>query len=372
MRVQDIPAGMAAEGVLKSQATQTRIRGLDELRGLSIGWVVVCHGTVLWTWMPSSFSGYGFHGVVLFFIISGYLITRILNDSRGNAHYFSHFYVNRLFRIWPLMLLALLVSGVVWPEHARQVVFNLLMISNYAYAYGIEPMMRTDVMWSLAIEEQFYLIWPVLTFLLLPRAQAWVASAIVVLGLSFDAGLIPGGQVIIFKTTHGNMQYIAMGALIALGPHGLRFMLGAWGAFFAFYLAMRGGLPAVPEFRWIWYGVTFLLGLLVHYTVHKRPIFEWKPLAELGKLCYGIYLIHFFISWTILEKFGRGVFWHGFAYLVISLVLAMLSFRYFEQPALRLRSHVIASERAQVMLFAAMGLMTLVCVIALIPTLKSS
>ena len=147
-----VPArGDATPGV----ASKLRIAGLDELRGLSILWVMICHGAVLWTWMPLVLNGYGFHGVVLFFIISGYLITRILLDSTAKEGYFTTFYINRLVRIWPLMLVALVVSALIWPSTARQAVFNLLMINNYAYAYGVEPMMRTDVMWSLAIEEQF-------------------------------------------------------------------------------------------------------------------------------------------------------------------------------------------------------------------------
>ena len=67
-----------------------RIPGLDELRGLSILWVVWCHGTSLWTWMPSVFSGYGFHGVVLFFVISGFLIPLSqLDDLRRQACFFA-------------------------------------------------------------------------------------------------------------------------------------------------------------------------------------------------------------------------------------------------------------------------------------------
>jgi len=134
-----------------SAAAPSRIAGLDELRGLSILWVLLCHVTVLWKWMPASFSGYGFHGVVLFFIISGYLITRILIDSLGSDQFFRKFYISRIFRIWPLMLLALAVSLVIEPKGILALPFNLLMVNNYAYAFGVEPMVRTDVMWSLAI-----------------------------------------------------------------------------------------------------------------------------------------------------------------------------------------------------------------------------
>lgn len=353
-----------------SARVESRIAGLDELRGLSILWVMLCHGTSIWTWMPSSFSGFGFHGVVLFFIISGYLITKILIDVKGEPYYFSGFYINRFFRIWPLMIVALVVSALLWPEKMGAGIFNLLMINNYAYAYGIEPMVRTDVMWSLAIEEQFYLIWPAFTFLLGRKTLALSASLIVFVGLSFDAGLIPGGGGIIFKTTHGNMQYIAMGALIAIGPSGIKWLLAAWGTFFISYLKINGFLSGLESFRWIWYGVSFLLAVIVSFTVYQKPVLTWPPLASVGKLCYGLYLIHFFISWATLEYFGAGVVWQGVFYLIVSFLLAFLSYRFFEKPVLGFRRHVMAFERLRVLLFAVLGLMILVCVVSLIPTLK--
>lgn len=347
-----------------------RIAGLDELRGLSILWVLVCHGTVLWKWMPSSFSGYGFHGVVLFFIISGYLITRILIDSLGSAQFFRKFYLSRIFRIWPLMLLALAVSLVIDPKGVLALPFNLLMVNNYAYAFGIEPMVRTDVMWSLAIEEQYYLIWPAVAFLTGgKRAFAACAMVLMFLGLCFDSGMLPHGGGIIFKTTQGDMQYIAMGALLAFGKSGIRMMLAVWAVFFAAFLAKFGVVNGFLEFRWVWYGVTFVLGVLVAYTLEKRPLIMWSPLAYIGKICFGLYIIHFFISWGTLSLLGRGTFLPGAVYLALSFVLAALSFKYFEKPILDSRRGIIASDRKTVAVFAGMGLMILVCVVILIPHL---
>ncbi|KDD66083.1 hypothetical protein V466_26065 [Pseudomonas mandelii PD30] len=348
-----------------------RILGLDELRGISILWVMWCHGTALWSWMPSVFSGYGFHGVVLFFIISGYLITKILIDQQGQPKYFSSFYISRIFRIWPLMLLALVVSALLFPDKIGAGVYNLLMVNNYAYAKGVEPMVRTDVMWSLAIEEQFYLIWPAVAFLLGGgRAFAVCAAVIVFVGLGFDADLIPRGAGIIFKTTHGNMQYIAMGALIAFGRNGIKLLLAAWLAFFVFWLGAKGVVNGIEEFRWIWWGVSFVLALLVAYTVEKGPLVTSFPLAWVGKLCFGIYLIHFFISWSVLEIFGKGIVLPGVLYFVVSLVLSYLSFRYFEKPILDMRQSIIASEKKVALVFTLMGLMILVCVISLITVVK--
>lgn len=334
---------MSAQEVLVSAGTQigidsrNRVRGLDELRGISILFVMLCHGTVLWNWMPSEFSGYGFHGVVLFFIVSGYLITRILMDTRDTPSYFSTFYINRFFRIWPLMLVALLVSALLNSATAKYVVFNLLLVNNYAYAYGIEPMFRTDVMWSLAIEEQFYLIWPALVALLAGKRLKAAATLIVLLGLMFDAGLIPSGAGPVFKTTHGNMQYIAMGALIATGRDGVRWIVGAWAAFILIWMVSRG-MYALADFRYIWHGISFMLALLVHGTVHGRLALSNRFLAHSGRLCYGLYIIHFFVSAYTLQFLGQGVFLPGAVYVGISFLFATASLRFFEIPVMRKRS----------------------------------
>jgi peptidoglycan/LPS O-acetylase OafA/YrhL len=342
-----------------------RVQGLDELRGLSIIWVFICHGTGLTTWMPKAFAGYGYHGVVLFFMISGYLITRILLESRDHEHYFSRFYINRVFRIWPLMLLALLLSALVWPEYARSGVLNLLLVNNYGMAVGVVPPMRTDVMWSLAIEEQFYLFWPVLLWLLAGRQVLAVIGVIILLGLAFDAQLLPGGHMIIHKATHGTMQYIAMGAAVAFGMGGLRIVLAAWGVFLAWWM-LKNGLSDWRDFRWIWYGVTFALGLLVFYTVHGRSILKNRPLATIGKLCYGLYIIHFFVSVLALYLFGKSVWQAPLAYVVLSLLLAVLSYHYFELPIQNRRVAFYDNKKFQIGLFAGFAFMGLICVVYLV------
>lgn len=344
-----------------------RIIGLDELRGLSILWVFICHGTALTTWIPPQFGGYGYHGVVLFFVISGYLITRILLESKTRDHFFSRFYINRLFRIWPLMLVALLISAIIWPAYSRAALLNFLLVNNYGMAVGVIPPMRTDVMWSLAIEEQFYLFWPLIVWLLNPQQTRLCAGALIFVGLLFDSHLIPGGHMIMHKTTHATMQYIAAGALVALGPRGLRAMLIAWAAFFATWIIVHGP-QHLGSFRWYWYGISFLLGLLVYWTVHRRPLFQSRILATLGKLCYGIYLIHFFCSAICLHFLGQGVFITPAAYVCSSLFLAIISYKYFELPVQNLRVKFYDNPRAQVMLFGTILFVVLASIISIVTT----
>jgi peptidoglycan/LPS O-acetylase OafA/YrhL len=341
------------------------VRGLDELRGLSVLWVMLSHGTGLTTWMPTAFAGYGLHGVVLFFLISGYLITRILVESKDRTDYFSHFYINRLFRIWPLMFLALLVSVLIWPAHAPSAVYNLLLVNNYAYAMGIEPPVRTDVMWSLAIEQQFYLFWPVAVWLFSEKALLLITSLIVLIGLGVDGGLLPqGGVKIVHASTLGSMQYLGMGVLVAFGRKGLIYLLGTWSLFLAWWLT-QSAMP-VLEFRWIWYGLTFTLALLVYHTIHAKPLLQSRYLAFTGERCYGLYLIHFFVSALAFIGIGKGVWMAGTVYFILSFLLAVISFKYFERPIRSLRVHFHENVRLRVGLFAGVGFMILVNVAYLV------
>lgn len=347
------------------QPEHAQVAGLDELRGLSVLWVMLSHGTGLTTWMPAAFGGYGLHGVVLFFLVSGYLITRILLESKDRDDYFSRFYINRLFRIWPLMLLALLVSVLMWPSHVSSAVYNLLLVNNYAYAMGIEPPVRTDVMWSLAIEQQFYLFWPVAVWLLPQQALLRITSLLVLIGLGTDSGLLPhGGVKIVHVSTLGAMQYLGMGVLIAFGRSGLTYLLGTWGVFVIWWLCQAAA--PVSEFRWIWYGLTFALGLLVYQTIHRKPLLQSRWLAFTGERCYGLYLIHFFVSALAFTGVGKGVWTAMTTYFALSFLLAVISFEYFERPVRRLRVQFHDNARWRVSLFASLGLMMLVNVAYLV------
>ncbi len=201
---------------LASLSIKERIAGLDELRGVAVLAVMFAHGAGLTTWYPSALVPYGMHGVYLFFIVSGYLITKILQGSIEKGQPLSTFYLRRFIRIWPLMIVALL-AGALWrPQTAQFIPFNLLLMNNYTLASGIEQVFRTDVMWSLAIEEQFYLLWPFVMIAVGQRSLPVLLAGLIALGFCFDSGVLPGGDFAVIRTTHGCMQYIALGAAIAL------------------------------------------------------------------------------------------------------------------------------------------------------------
>jgi peptidoglycan/LPS O-acetylase OafA/YrhL len=333
--------------IAPSTSIKHRISGLDELRGIAALWVLVCHGTGLTTWMPRDFAGYGYHGVILFFMISGYLITKILAGNVAHQEPLKTFYIRRLIRIWPLMIVAILL-GLSWrTKYGESVVFNFLLINNYAMAVNIEPVFRTDVMWSLAIEEQFYLLWPIV-FAILPRvALAPFVGIIIFFGFAFDVGLIPGGNFILPKTTHASMQYIALGAAIAFGKQGIISATLAICTVFAGVIIFGATLPAKNMPYIYWYSISIAMFITVFLTTHKRPLFTSKFLAHIGRLCYSIYLLHFFAGPLAITYFGVSAVIGPLFYCITSYIFGLIAFHLIELPTLKLRPTIESSPRFQ-------------------------
>lgn len=330
------------EGI-KSASIPTRIGGLDELRGIAVLVVMVAHGAGLLNMWPEAVTAYGVQGVYLFFAISGYLITRILIESADRGEPLSIFFVRRFLRIWPLMLVALFASALLYPATSSAIAYNLILMNNYAMAGGITPPAYTDVMWSLAIEEQFYLVWPFVVLLLGKRLLPFAIGIIVFVGFSFEAGVFPNpDNYDIRHATHGAMQYVAMGCAIAIGSRGVfAAIVGAVGAFAAFAF-----LHGITQIRPVWFGVTIACFAVTYITVHIGPVVRLAPLAHIGRLCYGLYLIHFFVREFASKFFPHGPI--GFAgYLLTSYVLALASFYLFESPILKSRKFFEISRRGQ-------------------------
>src|SRR3954466_4450020 len=170
---------------------------LDGLRGIAILAVMIHHAAEFGQGnSPATavhqFLHLGRHGVDLFFVLSGFLITGILLDSKGSPRYFSTFYARRTLRIFPLYYGVLLVVLVVLPlivpqpPAAREVIADQGWL--WLYASNILMAWRNRVLfngehvylshfWSLAVEEQFYLVWPLVVLLVGGRGLAWVCAA---------------------------------------------------------------------------------------------------------------------------------------------------------------------------------------------------
>jgi peptidoglycan/LPS O-acetylase OafA/YrhL len=173
------------------------IPALDGLRGIAIILVMLHHFTYYRpeTGIDAVIAGvplFGWVGVDLFFVLSGFLITGILLDSRGSTRYFTNFYARRTLRIFPLYYLVLFLALVALPQFPS--VHTVLAgdiempprwpywayLTNFSVAERGFVHGWVDVAWSLAIEEQFYLVWPLVIWLCPQRLLPWLCTAIVI------------------------------------------------------------------------------------------------------------------------------------------------------------------------------------------------
>jgi peptidoglycan/LPS O-acetylase OafA/YrhL len=324
-----------------------RIEGLDELRGIAILCVLVAHGAALIPNAPIFLQGFGSLGVILFFFISGYLITRILIVYREKPDFFSTFYIRRILRIWPLMLLTLGISALLYPQTAHFYKFNLSLTNNYYYAVTGLTMERTDVMWSLAVEEHFYLFWPVIIYVTPRKYLNLVCLALVAVGFILSKGTFPFGEAAHVRMTHANIHYLALGCGLAASKSFFKqslILLAALFVYWGFYNGFREPSNNMPiiVFNLLWLGAY----VATSFAIEGSWKLQFKILALFGKLCYGLYLIHFFLTPPLLARFGRESLIGFPVFVISSLALAFLSYKYLEVPAQNPRHYLEKHQRA--------------------------
>jgi peptidoglycan/LPS O-acetylase OafA/YrhL len=288
---------------------------LDGLRTLAVAAVAWSH------WMGSYQGGleWGLMGVNLFFVLSGFLITGILLDSRegaagpsGRWRAIRQFYTRRVLRIFPLFYMTLAVLALLNVRPVRETFFwHFCYLSNvYFFQRGAWHGLISHF-WSLAVEEQFYLVWPYLMIFLPVRLVRPV-----VLGL---IGLAPVYRVVMrvvdpdnplaFVLTIGCLDALGIGALLAyakrrsgdslsgagrLARRLLWIGLPAWGALEAlnrWHLAPRPLLALQQTFLAMIFGWVILSGARGFKGWFGRFL-QWSPMAYLGKISYGLYVFH--------------------------------------------------------------------------------
>ena len=219
------------------RAVKGHMPALDGIRGVAILLVMVCHFTrIMDPNTPSQlfFSNLteaGWIGVDLFFVLSGFLITGILLDSRDSANYFFSFYMRRILRIFPLYYTACFVYLVILPlvqNHLGRLTSVHLIPSdqvwfwayaaNWGQAVRGRPFNALVHFWSLAIEEQFYLVWPLVVRVTSKRTFARLCLALVLVSQLLRLVLYLKGfsLFVIFQITVTRLDGLALGALTAL------------------------------------------------------------------------------------------------------------------------------------------------------------
>jgi peptidoglycan/LPS O-acetylase OafA/YrhL len=283
---------------------------LQGLRGIAVLAVILyhCHPRLEGTWIGYA-SLWGWAGVNLFFVLSGFLITSILLESRPKPHYFRNFYGRRALRIWPVYVLVLAVvylnapwfvgSNITAAVRAAPWLAYIFLVQNL-FHLALPPAIGPT--WSLAIEEQYYFLWaPTVRFLKRPWMLALTLAAAItaspLLRLANLRWMTPTHTLI-------HLDGIAWGSLLALGLHTLQINRRTW-----LLLGLAGLVVGLSAAGTIAGGTAFLDSALavgfagamlaaIASTGARNPLnaaLRRGPLAFYGRISYGLYMIHILV-----------------------------------------------------------------------------
>ncbi len=356
---------------------------LDGVRGMAIGLVLIVHcielrgGSVVLAAI-NALARSCWLGVDLFFVLSGFLITRILIESRAHPGYFRNFYARRALRIFPayylyLAIAFLLLPGFIEPlrhESAGQWLWpSLFYVQNIVMAIDGEatPWRGLNHLWSLAVEEQFYLIWPLLVW---ATPLRWLKTLCVgMIGMAWALKLLcvatDQWHLTAYALTPTRMDALAAGAWVAAHLHGAatgQRLVPRWLQALT-VLAVLGlaalfvsgrGLHLHGSLRIVLItsaaAIMFATALLVCVGRDLRP--RWllsTPMQVLGRYSYGIYLIHLALielvqvplqSWLV-PQLGHNAAAGLSALVVVPVIVAVAALMYhvYEAPFLRLKRY---------------------------------
>jgi peptidoglycan/LPS O-acetylase OafA/YrhL len=321
-----------------------RLIQLDGLRAIAITSVFLYHSFQLpMLWM----------GVDLFFVLSGFLITGILLDRNAQQKtYFSYFYARRARRILPpyvlLMTITTLILGTLWMRHWYWFAFFCM---NIADVLGQNGYYALTPLWSLAVEEQFYLVWPVLIRSFTEEHLPWVAGTILIVSPLLRALATPHFHThfAIYVLTPFRIDGLMAGALIALAWKNKRAELGkvaGWAkgviplAFIVLAVLYRvGGLRVssntVVSNVFIYELITLIAAFMLLWALFSKSclvdVLKWRPVRYVGVISYTIYLVHI-LAFELSERYVHGRFMVFITALAGTMAYASLSWFLMEKP----------------------------------------
>ena len=366
---------------LETGVRLNRNPALDGLRGLAILLVFIAHSLVFSAHPPQTdaqakfwdLATQGASGVDLFFVLSGYLITGVLMRAKGRVNYFRNFYARRFLRIFPVYYLALAVLMIILPlclprdrllaEASADKLWYFSYLTNiriFFHRGWIYPIVNHA--WTLAIEEQFYLLWPIVVLSLSARNLIRLCVWGVMAGVLLRAGL----------HLHG-IQEVPLRALTVTHLDGL--LAGSWIA------ALHFGPEQLPRTwrKWVWIGFAAAASAAMLPMSHQEnsffgsvmkisvattfsaialvvavdgailnPLNRFLTLPALrafGKYSYGFYLFHQPLFWLIYPILLPLTAYSPYGWILLGVlggslafVLAVLSFHCFEMIFLRLKT----------------------------------
>lgn len=331
---------------------------IDGLRAIAVLTVIAFHFNS--QWLPG-----GFIGVDIFFVISGYIITRIIyTQMQQQAFSFGHFYIKRIKRILPLFYLVSIVTLLVaWliltPDdlvrladsvrYASVFIANIYFEKNSGYFAPAAETLPLLHMWSLSIEEQFYFVWPLLLFLsvkyLTPqyRKPFFLLSLLILVGISEHAAR--GAEASAYYLIQNRGSELLVGALLSMFVHDKKEVSltnqSAWAL-----IGLLGALTLVALFflldeRVVFPGLNAALvsiataAVILNGELRKGLLYRLlssRVLALIGRLSFSLYLWH----WPVLvlyKYYFNGISAMGYIICaMLTFLLAYCSWQYFEKP----------------------------------------
>jgi peptidoglycan/LPS O-acetylase OafA/YrhL len=399
----------AAAGLPSDGASTQYLPALDGLRGLAILLVMQYHfwglafgliarePTLEIDRFATKLFGMGWSGVDLFFVLSGFLITGILYDAKRSGFFFRNFYARRFLRIFPLYYAFLAFAVFILPNFDRLAgpgqTAQLHDAQAWYWSYTVNigssihqlqantPLVYSQF-WSLAVEEQFYLLWPMLIFVFSRRTMMILCGALVIGALALRIVFVQPMSADVFTRAApysllpSRVDTLALGALLALAVRGgydlLRFRThalavgAASSAVLAALFIAQGGLSALN--RWVQtiglsafallYAALLLLVLTSLSGAPLNRIFTHFTLRSLGRYSYAIYVFHLLVAFEVTAQVNRSdqvrtvlgsqiplnvLF--SLICSVLSIAAAWLSWHLFEKQVLKLKRFVPYGRR---------------------------
>jgi peptidoglycan/LPS O-acetylase OafA/YrhL len=320
---------------------------LDGLRALAITAVVVFHSSNL---LPG-----GSRGVDLFFVLSGFLITSLLmqETAKNGAIDLRAFYARRAIRLWPafLLVLAATASSAYWSQNPRDtlraVAISATYLMNWNSAFEFRPEATLGHTWSLAMEEQFYLVWPFLLAFVLPRRPLACTFGLIVAVLALRVAVVLGGGSVsrIYNGFDTHSDGLLIGAALAMTsakhPQVIRRLseVAPFIAPAAIFLLVVPGQTKFAQSIDLTFTAIVAASLLVLGMTSRiaTRILSLGPLRYTGKISYGWYLWHFPVLQIGAHHLKGGPFL-ALGLGLASYAIAALSYQFVEKPALRLKA----------------------------------
>jgi len=359
---------------------------LDGLRGLAILLVFMYHysphrGTGWLVYLPSG----SWIGVDIFFVLSGFLITGILYDTKGSAHFLRNFYVRRALRLFPIyaifIAVVLLITrgpvGHSWLVTLTYLLYGSNIIRFFQPDFTSIGMIEVGHLWSLAVEEQFYMLWPWIVILLASRRRILSACLYGCAGALFLrlvlAHLPASNYEFLYLELPTRGDSLLAGAALAMLVRDKTFMdrlsmvyvriagIAAALVFVAMCISIHSfSWKTAPVNTW---GLSLIaLASASTLLLSLQPgswtnlVFSHRTLRFFGKYSYGLYLLHYTPAHYLKRYFYPHLASHlhsetatGILYFFLILAassgLAVLSFHFIEAPFLRLKSKFEMARR---------------------------